>query len=60
MMRSQPSCNLLLLANDSPGGRSRPFAQTVHYEGDYQIGHVGHPPPKRTQYVKKGINPEDL
>jgi hypothetical protein len=32
----------------------------VHYEGDYETDVSVVAPPTRTQYVKKGINPEDL
>jgi DNA-directed RNA polymerase subunit beta' len=40
--------------------RRPPLEQTVHYEGDYNPDTAVVAPPKRTQYVKKGINPEDL
>jgi DNA-directed RNA polymerase subunit beta' len=40
--------------------RRPPLEQTVHYEGDYSTDTAVVAPPKRTQYVKKGINPEDL
>jgi DNA-directed RNA polymerase subunit beta' len=40
--------------------RRPPLEQTVHYEGDYAPDTSVVAPPKRTQYVKKGINPEDL
>jgi len=38
--------------------RRPPLEQTVHYEGDYQPDTAVVAPPKKTQYVKKGINPE--
>jgi hypothetical protein len=40
--------------------RRPPLEQTVHYEGDYETDVSVVAPPTRTQYVKKGINPEDL
>jgi DNA-directed RNA polymerase subunit beta' len=40
--------------------RRPPLEQTVHYEGDYGTDVAVSAPPTRTQYVKKGINPEDL
>jgi DNA-directed RNA polymerase subunit beta' len=40
--------------------RRPPLEQTVHYEGDYAPETAVVAPPKKTQYVKKGINPEDL
>jgi DNA-directed RNA polymerase subunit beta' len=40
--------------------RRPPLEQTVHYEGDYETDVAVVAPPPRTQYVKKGINPEDL
>ncbi|MBC5810997.1 MAG: hypothetical protein GIW95_09145 [Candidatus Eremiobacteraeota bacterium] len=40
--------------------RRPPLEQTVHYEGDYGTDVAVVAPPSRTQYVKKGINPEDL
>ena len=40
--------------------RRPPLEQTVHYEGEYNPDTAVIAPPKRTQYVKKGINPEDL
>jgi len=40
--------------------RRPPLEQTVHYEGDYGSDVSVIAPPTRTQYLKKGINPEDL
>jgi DNA-directed RNA polymerase subunit beta' len=40
--------------------RRPPLEQTVHYEGDYGTDLSVIAPPTRTQYLKKGINPEDL
>ena len=40
--------------------RRPPLEQTVHYEGEYNEDVAVVAPPPRTQYVKKGINPEDL
>jgi DNA-directed RNA polymerase subunit beta' len=40
--------------------RRPPLEQTVHYEGDYETDVAVVAPPPRSQYVKKGINPEDL
>jgi DNA-directed RNA polymerase subunit beta' len=40
--------------------RRPPLEQTVHYEGEYGNDLAVVAPPSRTQYVKKGINPEDL
>jgi len=40
--------------------RRPPLEQTVHYEGDYEQDVSVVAQPARTQYVKKGINPEDL
>jgi DNA-directed RNA polymerase subunit beta' len=40
--------------------RRPPLEQTVHYEGDYGTDVSVIAPPTRTQYLKKGINPEDL
>jgi hypothetical protein len=40
--------------------RRPPLEQTVHYEGEYGSDTSVVAPPKRSQYVKKGINPEDL
>jgi DNA-directed RNA polymerase subunit beta' len=40
--------------------RRPPLEQTVHYEGEYGTDVAVVAPPKSTQYVKKGINPEDL
>jgi DNA-directed RNA polymerase subunit beta' len=40
--------------------RRPPLEQTVHYEGEYGTDVAVIAPPKSTQYVKKGINPEDL
>jgi DNA-directed RNA polymerase subunit beta' len=40
--------------------RRPPLEQTVHYEGDYASDVAVVAPPNRTQYIKKGINPEDL
>jgi hypothetical protein len=40
--------------------RRPPLEQTVHYEGDYGTDVSVVAPPTRTQYQKKGINPEDL
>jgi len=40
--------------------RRPPLEQTVHYEGNYNEDVAVIAPPPKTQYVKKGINPEDL
>jgi len=40
--------------------RRPPLEQTVHYEGEYNEDVAVIAPPPKTQYVKKGINPEDL
>jgi DNA-directed RNA polymerase subunit beta' len=43
-----------------PYERQRLAENTVQYEGDYEGDVAIAAPPKSTQYVKKGINPEDL
>ena len=43
-----------------PYERQRLQENTVTYEGDYDETVAVTVPPKTTQYVKKGINPEDL
>ncbi|MGH7716621.1 MAG: hypothetical protein ACREML_11565 [Vulcanimicrobiaceae bacterium] len=43
-----------------PYERQRLQENTVTYEGDYEPDVSVSIPPTKTQYVKKGINPEDL
>ncbi|GAC1613549.1 MAG: hypothetical protein NVS9B12_14740 [Vulcanimicrobiaceae bacterium] len=40
--------------------RRPPLEQTVHYEGDYGTDVSVVAQPKSSQYIRKGINPEDL
>jgi hypothetical protein len=43
-----------------PYERQRLQENTVTYEGEYEPDVSVTKPPQTTQYVKKGINPEDL